>query len=183
MQELFNEFVYQEWIGDAVFLLFVLITLVGAVMAVSLKNIFHNALSLALALVGTAGIFVFLHAEFLALMQVLIYAGAISIAIIFAIMLSPPLALVPEKRNRRKIFISTLAGTFVFCVLSYLMLKTPWPVSPDSDGGDYSIVHLGEMLLGRYAFAFELISVVLLAAILGALVIARGGEEEKTNDL
>lgn len=163
-------------IGDLVFGCFVGMTLAGAIMAVGLKNIFHNALSLALALLGTAGIFVFLHSEFLALMQVLIYAGAISIAIIFAIMLSPPLSLVPEKRSLSKILVSLTVSALVFASFVYVFLHTPWPVSADLDGGDYSVRHLGEVLIDRYAFAFELISIVLLVAILGSMVIAR---EEK----
>jgi len=166
-------------IGDLVFLCFVAITFLGAVMAVGLKNIFHNALSLALALLGTAGIFVFLHSEFLALMQVLIYAGAISIAIIFAVMLSPPISLKPKKRRLSKILVSLCVSALVFASLAYVFIKTPWPVSPDPDAGDYSVVHLGEVLIARYAFAFELISVVLLVAILGALVIAREEPGEK----
>lgn len=161
-----------QFISDLVFFTFVAITFLGAVMAVGLKNIFHNALSLALTLFGTAGIFVFLHTEFLALMQILIYAGAISIAIIFAVMLSPPLALKPPKRSLTKILVSLAVSALVFVSLVYVFIRTPWPVG-DPEIGDYSVAHLGEVLINRYAFAFELISLVLLVAILGAIVIAR----------
>ena len=160
-------------IGDFIFVIFVGITFAGAFMAVALKNIFHNALSLALTLLGTAGIFIFLHSEFLGLMQVLIYAGAISIAIIFAVMLSPPMSLVPRPRNLTKILVSLSVSGLIFVTLAYIFTRTPWPVSTVPDSGDYSVVHLGEILISRYAFAFELISVVLLVAILGAIVIAR----------
>ncbi len=163
----------QQLIGDLIFLLFAAITIAGALMAVGLKNIFHNVLSLALTLLGTAGIFIFLHAEFLALVQVLIYAGAISIAIIFAIMLSPPLSMKPVPRSMTKILVSACVSALVFAVFVYIFIKAPWQVSLDPSLGDYSVVHLGEVLVEHYAFAFELISVVLLVAILGALVIAR----------
>lgn len=166
-------------IGDLIFFCFVAITFLGAVMAVGLKNIFHNALSLALTLLGTAGIFVFLHVEFLALMQVLIYAGAISIAIIFAVMLSPPISLKPKKRSLTKILVSLCVSALVFASLVYVFVKTPWQISADLNSGDYSVLHLGEILIARYAFAFELISIVLLVAILGALVIAREEPGEK----
>ena len=131
-------------IGDWVFMGFVGLTFLGAVMAVGLKNIFHNALSLALTLFGTAGIFVFLHSEFLALMQILIYAGAISIAIIFAIMLSPPLSMIPEKRNLTKILVSLVVSALTFVSFVYIFLKTPWPVSDNLDSGDFSVFHLGD---------------------------------------
>ena len=169
-------------IGDLIFMGFVGITFAGAFMAVSLKNIFHNALSLALTLLGTAGIFIFLHSEFLGLMQVLIYAGAISIAIIFAVMLSPPLSLKPRPRSLTKILVSLAVSALVFVTLAYIFIRTPWPVSVEVDGGDYSVAHLGEVLINRYAFAFELISVVLLVAILGAIVIAREEPGEPSLD-
>ncbi|MBI4397502.1 MAG: NADH-quinone oxidoreductase subunit J [Candidatus Omnitrophica bacterium] len=169
----------QPFIADFIFFVFAAITVLGAFMAVGLKNIFHNALALALTLLGTAGIFVFLSSEFLALMQVLIYAGAISIAIIFAIMLSPPLAHKPVKRSMGKILISLVTSALILCALSYTFIKAPWPVSAAGEG-DYSVAHLGQVLVERYAFAFELISVVLLVAILGAIVIAR---EEKKNEV
>ncbi|MBI4971829.1 MAG: NADH-quinone oxidoreductase subunit J [Candidatus Omnitrophica bacterium] len=159
-------------IGDLIFVCFVGITFAGAIMAVSLKNIFHNALSLALTLLGTAGIFVFLHCEFLGLMQILIYAGAISIAIIFAVMLSPPLSLKPKKRSVTKVLVSLSVSTLTFVTLAYIFIRTPWPISANADAGDFSATHIGEILISRYAFAFELISIVLLVAILGALVIA-----------
>ena len=152
-------------------------------MAVALKNIFHNALSLALTLLGTAGIFIFLNSEFLGLMQVLIYAGAISIAIIFAVMLSPPMSLVPRPRSLTKILVSLSVSGLIFAALAYVFVRTPWPVSAAApDSGDYSVVHLGEILISRYAFAFELISVVLFVAILGAIVIAREEPGERNLD-
>lgn len=160
-------------LGDAIFLFFVAVTILGAVMAVGLKNIFHNALGLALALLGTACIFIFLHAEFLALMQVLIYAGAISIAIIFAVMLSPPLSLKPRERDFTKILLSLLVGLLAFLSLSYVFLQTQWKVVADPDAGDYSVAQLGEVIVKNYGLPFELISVALLVAIIGALVIAR----------
>lgn len=160
-------------LGDVIFLLFAGITILGALMAVGLKNIFHNALSLALALVGTAGIFVFLHSEFLALMQILIYAGAISIAIIFAVMLSPPLSLKPRERDFTKGLLALLVAMLVCLTLSFVLMDTPWPLVVDPDAGDYSVLQVGILLATDYGLAFELISVALLIAIIGALVIAR----------
>ncbi len=168
-------------ITDLTFLFFVVVTLGGAVMAVGLKNIFHNALSLALTLFGTAGIFIFLRSEFVALIQILIYAGAISIAIIFAIMLSPSLSLKPSKRSVTKILISLSVSLLVFVALSYIFIHTPWVVLPEMVG-DNSVKHIGEVIIQRYAFAFELISVVLLVSILGSLVIAQKDKKTTIQD-
>ena len=86
MSELFN-------LADLSFLGVLTITFGGAFIAVGARNIFHNVLGLALSLFGVAGIFVFLNSPFLAMMEILIYVGAICIAICFAIMLSEPLYL------------------------------------------------------------------------------------------
>jgi NADH:ubiquinone oxidoreductase subunit 6 (subunit J) len=171
-------------LGDAIFVFFAAMTIVGALMAVGLKNIFHNALAFALTLAGTAGIFVFLNSEFLALMQILIYAGASSIAIIFAVMLSPPLSLKPRERDFSKALLAFLVALLVCLSLAYLVMTTPWPVLDNPDIGDYSVDFVGEMLVKNYALAFELISVALLVAIIGALVVARENRdgENKVDD-
>ena len=81
----------------------VAITIVGAFIAVAARNIFHNVLGLALSLFGVAGLFLYLNSPFVALMEILIYVGAICIAICFAIMLSEPLYLPRPPRNPMKI--------------------------------------------------------------------------------
>jgi len=172
----------EQLVGNIVFIIFIAITLIGAVMAVGLKSIFHNALSLALALFGTAGIFIFLRSEFVALIQVLIYAGAISIAIIFAIMLSPALSIKLQKRKLTKFLGASSISALIFVSFVWIFNKTPWNVSNNPDVGDYSLVHLGETLITKYAFAFELISIVLLVSVLGALVIASEKEKAPTQE-
>lgn len=155
---------------DLFFILFAGITLVGALLAVGLKNTFHNALGLILALFGVAGLFIFLNAEFLAVMEVIIYIGAISIAIIFAIMLSQPMFTRTDKRQPNKVLRSIFVSILVFFGVWKAVSSTTWPSAVVE--GDYSMRAIGHAFLTSAILPFEAVSVVLLIAIIGALVIS-----------
>lgn len=156
-------------IADALFLFFAGVTLVGALLAVTLPKVFYNALSLILCLAGVAAMFLFLDAEFLAVMEVIIYIGAIAIAILFAIMLSQPMQAAKEPRSRAKTIRAAVAAGLLFLGLSRAIGRAQWPIAvPD---GDYSIGALGRALLSTNMVAFEAVSLVLLVAIIGALVL------------
>ena len=102
------------------------LTLAGAVIAVFPRNILYNVLGLALALTGVAGIYLYLGSAFIALMQLLIYVGAICIAIVFAIMLSRPLHLDLPKRQLPKVAMA-LGSSFLFLAATLAVaVKTPW---------------------------------------------------------
>ena len=157
-------------IQDSVFVLVASLTLLGAFLAVWLKNIFYNALGLILCLAGIAGLFLYLNSEFLAVMQVIIYIGAISIAIIFAIMLSSPAFRKNEERNAPKVIRSIFIAVLAFGALWRALGTTTWNFA--TVDGDYSIRALGKVLLSSYALPFEVVSVVLLVAIIGALLLS-----------
>ncbi len=148
-------------------------TLFGAFLAVWLKNVFYNALGLILSLFGVAGLFIYLDAEFLAVVQVIIYVGAISIAIIFAIMLSRPWFSQHTRREPAKLSRALLTAALLFAGLLGLLKKTTWPMV---ENGDISIEGIGRSLLTTYALPFEAVSLVLLVAIIGALVISNTKE-------
>lgn len=156
------------------FYLVVGITLLGALIAVAARNIFHNVLGLAMSLMGVAGLFLYLNSPFVALMEILIYVGAICIAICFAIMLSEPLYLPRPPRNRMKLLGAVAGAGLVFAFLALLLKKTKWVPAPERSA-DWSVTTLGHYLLTKYVLIFELISLLLLVAMLGAIVIARGG--------
>jgi NADH-quinone oxidoreductase subunit J len=146
----------------------------GALIAVGARNIFHNVLGLIVSLFGVAGIFIYLNSPFLAMMEILIYVGAICIAICFAIMLSEPLYLPRPPRKPVKIVGAGLGAGLVFFMLSILVKKTAW-VPASVRGTDWSVTTIGHYLLTRYVLVFELISLVLLVAMLGAIVNAKYG--------
>lgn len=158
-------------LAQAAFWITVGFTATGAVIAVFPRNILHNVLGLALALAGVAGLYLCLGSFFIAMMQLLIYVGAICIAIVFAIMLSRPLHLETPQRGVPKVAMALTASAVFFVAITSVTLRTEW-TPPIERGTDYSIETLGHMLLTRYELVFELISLVLLVAIIGAVVTA-----------
>jgi NADH-quinone oxidoreductase subunit J len=161
-------------LASGAFLLVVAIMVVGALIAVAARNIFHNVLGLAMSLFGVAGLFIFLNSPFVALMEILIYVGAICIAICFAVMLSQPLYLPPPPRNPMKILGALAGAGLIFVFLGLLTKRTTWTPAAERSA-DWSITTLGHYLLTNYVLIFEVISLLLLVAMLGAVVTARGG--------
>jgi NADH-quinone oxidoreductase subunit J len=158
-------------LGQAAFGVVVSFTFAGALIAVLPRNILYSVLGLILCLTGVGGIFLYLGSPFIALMELLIYVGAICISIVFAIMLSYPLHLSLPKRKLPKVAGAFGVALLVFGVLITIIFRTPWqPAAVRST--DWSVNTLGAYLLTRYDLAFEVISIVLLVAILGAILIS-----------
>jgi len=149
------------------------VLLVGSALAVVLsKNLFHSVLWLALALVSTAGIFLGLDAEFLAAVQLLLYAGGIVTIVVFAIVVTE--RLVGERlshTSRRLASGGIVAAAFVALVASAVM-RAPLPQARPEISGDLTRT-IGESVLTRYVLPFELLAVLMLAAMLGAVYLAR----------
>jgi NADH-quinone oxidoreductase subunit J len=156
--------------ADIIFIALAVILLSAAGLAVWLKNVFYNALALILCLFCVAGLFIYLNSEFLAIMEIIIYIGAISIAIIFAIMLSKPMFQKREIRSSGKILRSVIISALLFFGLNKAIHNSQWPAAALE--GDYSMQAIGRMLLKESALPFEAVSLVLLVAIIGALVIS-----------
>ena len=159
-----------NWAG-AVFGASAVVALIGALCAVGLKNIFHNILGFALTMLGVAGVFITLGSDFLAVVFVLVYVGAVAIAMVYAVMLSYPLDQPPRPRNRWKV-----AGAVLFAALGaggiWLIVRhAPWP--PASGRLEVSAAWSGYRFLRDYVLAFELISVLLVVAMMGAVMVAR----------
>jgi NADH-quinone oxidoreductase subunit J len=146
--------------------------LLPALAVVFSRNIVHSALWLLPCLVSVAGFFVLLGAELLAGIQLLVYCGGIVVLILFAVMLTYGVG-DPDVRAYNQQLWWGLLGVAVFGVLAGFMVTAqgwpsqPGPLPPDVTG------RLADALLGPYVFAFEVASVILLVAMVGALVIAR----------
>ncbi len=157
-----------------IFIVLGLVTLAGAAGVVLRRNLFHAALFLVLSFVGVAGLYLLLEAEFLAMVQILIYVGAISILIIFAIMLSRRIS-APEFRGRSDQWSWALvAAAALFAALAFILLRVNWPVVPSAVPAD-AIGQLGQALVSpsQFVLPFEVASVVLLVALVGSVIIAR----------
>ncbi len=148
------------------------IVIIFSIMTVTLKNIFHSALSLILVLFGIAAVYIYLEAEFLALVQILIYVGAITVLIIFAIMLTAKISDKSLKQNNEQKPISFLISLTAAVILIFVLIQ----VNSSTKAIDFkspSLMSIGKELLTKYVLPFELISLILLAALIGAIVIGR----------
>lgn len=156
-----------------------LVTLLFALGVVTLRNLFHCALCLAAALIGTAVLYAALRAEYLAGIQILLYVGAVVTLIIFAIMLTEHLAgkTVRQNNSQSPLAVTGLLG-FV-TLFAALILKTPWPITLASLDAWVSVMKLGQALMDTYVFPFEVISIILIAALIGAVVIAKKDDAEE----
>jgi NADH-quinone oxidoreductase subunit J len=163
-------------LADAAFVAFALVALLGGMVAVGARSLIHAVLGLALALAGVAGIYVYLGTHFIAAMQILIYVGAVCISLVFAVMLARP----PSDAETHpahlpgKMAAGLVVGLFAALVLGTAVVSHPWQAAP-AVTVDASIAQVGKRLLTSYGFVFELISLVLLIAIVGSVVLAKRG--------
>lgn len=155
------------------FWVFFFVIVISALMVVSLKNIFHCALMLIVCLAGVAGIYILLHAEFLAAAQVLIYVGAVSVLMIFAVMLTSQLTshkIVQTNKNAMIAFLACLI--FALGVWLLATQSSAWNWSAQELPAN-NIESIGKLLMTQFMLPFEVVSILMLAALIGAIVLAR----------
>lgn len=141
-------------------------------MVVTLKNIFHSLLFLILCFFSIAGIYILLSAEFVAAVQVLIYVGAITVLLIFTIMLTAQLYSPSIRQSNEQVIPGLLVVGALLIVTLSVLGRTSWRISTQGIEGQ-STVSIGKALLTTYVLPFEVVSLVLLAALIGAIIIAR----------
>jgi len=166
-----------QMIVGAIFLLCVVTTVGGALLAALTARIIRSVCGLAICCIGLAGLYYFLHSPFLALMEILIYVGAVCVTIVFAVMLAEPDEPVREDNPGSMLIwggLALLVSGSIFWGLWRLGAHQDW-TAPATRVNDGSIKAIGYSLLTTYSMAFELISLALLVAIVGALAIARTG--------
>ncbi|MEW6277921.1 MAG: NADH-quinone oxidoreductase subunit J [Candidatus Eremiobacterota bacterium] len=160
--------------NPAAFYLLAGMVLAAALGVVHARNLFHSGISLITCFLGVAGLYVLLQAHFVAGLQVLIYAGAVAVILLFAFMLTHHI-MSPEAGT---LFTQPLTGPMAAAATGILLtavaVVSPWYRGGGSSGG--GIGRLGQELLTSYLLPFELVSVFLLAALVGAVVIARKEE-------
>jgi len=168
-----------------IFILISAFTLIAGVMVVVDRNLFSAAIALMASFLGVAGIYVILEAGLLAVAQLLVYIGAISILIIFAIMMTRRLMQTTESPFNPRPAWAAFAAVLAFIVLAVVIVRT-WPASdfpevPSVGAGVLraNVAKVGSMLVNpdEYVIPFEVVSVLLLAALIGSIVIARSEKE------
>jgi NADH:ubiquinone oxidoreductase subunit 6 (subunit J) len=147
--------------------------LVASLQVVLARNLFHSVLWLALALVATAGLFLLLQAEFLAAAQVLLYAGGVVTIVVFAIMLTERLVGTSIRQMNRGIGWAAALAAAVFAAVALVLLRAPLPSPPAGLVAPVTTELLGRMLLTDWVLPFEALGVLLLAALLAAVHVAR----------
>ena len=157
-----------------VFWILAVITVVGGVAAVTLKNTVHCALALTAAFAGLAFLFLQLDAQFVGFAQILVYIGAVAILVVFAILLTRG-----SEKPERGVFSRTwLAGLLiaaaVFAVLSWAVLSSAaaLPGAAGTPAPVVTVAQIGNALMGRYVLPLEILALLLTAAMIGAVLVA-----------
>lgn len=153
------------------FFIFALMAITGGVLMINLTKVIQMVLSVGLAFLGIAGLFVLLNAEFLAFVQVLIYAGAITIMMALGVMMTNQHQDY-EIRRKGHTVISLLSSIVVGIFIFYGIYNTKWPDS-GSAFDENNVMSIGEKLFTEYIIPFEAASVLLLVALVGAVVISK----------
>jgi NADH-quinone oxidoreductase subunit J len=158
---------------DIIFYLFALITVGSACIVVFSKNIVYAAFSLLFTLFGVAGLYVLLQADFLAVTQVLVYVGGILTLLLFGVMLTNKVISVDMKTGTLHTIPAIVLAAIVFGSLAGLYYATWSTVTAPATNIVSTARPIGEMLMTSYALPFEVASVILLVAMVGAALIAR----------
>ena len=161
---------------EVIFFVIAAVAVVGGLGVVLARSVIHSALFLILALLSVAGIFVLLAADFLAIVQVLVYGGAVTILILFAMMLTRVRDLPSAPDGPQKPIAFVAAITFAVTSIAAIA-ATEFPNESDKIN-IVSFQEIGNALFTTWAVPFEIASLVLMVALLGAIIIARGEEGE-----
>ena len=162
---------------EAVFWVLAATTVGGAVLVVAQRDMFRSALALIVTFLGVAGLFAQMNAEFLAVAQVMIYVGAVSILVIFAVMFTRDMPHATRSTPLQPVSIA--AAGLLLAALVWAVVQAEWQVLPDVLPASLEATlvdtpaRLGTALLSDYVLAFEAVGVLLLAAVVGALALVR----------
>ena len=143
----------------------------SSLLAATVRNIFHAAIYLIVALFCVAGFFILLQAEFLAAVQVLIYVGAVAVLMIFAVMLTSRITDIRVQAQNSQVGVGAIVALVLFVVMAFCVWSTNWEISTLPMEVDNTRA-LGRMIMTKFVLPFEIVSVLLLAAMIGAIVIA-----------
>jgi NADH-quinone oxidoreductase subunit J len=154
-------------IADVIFCLLAVFVVVPALLVVTTKNVFHSALWLVLSLSGVAGMYAMLAADFLFAVQLLVYIGGVMILLLFAVLLSGK----PSDWEGRQVNDKAWAATLLSVLIAAALIGTVqgWPLVSIAKDPETTTGPLGQLLVGGMLLPFETISLVLVAALVGAI--------------
>ena len=163
------------------FYLFAVFAVLSGIFVITAKNVVHSAVALAVTLLSVAGLFLTLHAEFLAGVQVIVYVGGILVLFVFVIMLISVEKAIHERQFNRQWVIALITAVLLIGELAFVILRGKDSlVVVDAVPPEQSVLGLsgntqvvGEILYGQYLLPFEIASILLLVAIVGSVALAK----------
>lgn len=157
---------------DIIFYAIAALTIVSATSMVFSRNVIYSAVGLLFTFLGVAGIYVLLSADFLAVVQILIYVGGILILLLFGVMLSQRVTNVELRTGTLQIVPAVIVVGGVLVILLRIIFNTPWQ-SNTVEHFNPTTEKIGTLMMTKFLLPFEFVSILLLAALIGAAFIAR----------
>jgi NADH-quinone oxidoreductase subunit J len=169
--------------GTLLFYVFAGLAAASAVGVVVSRNIVRTSVMLMFTLVAVAGLYFLLGSEFLAAVQLVVYAGATLILIIFGVMLTSKSPFSRFEPSKAEVAVGLSIGAVMLVALVASILALPTRAEPAAGASEYPVARLGTLLLGDYLVPFELASVLLLLTMIGAAYLAKGRRDRvRTGD-
>ena len=161
------------------FTTFAILTVAGAVAAMSFRNLVHSVLALTAAFAGLAAIYLLLGAQFVGLAQILVYVGAVAILIVFAVLLTrdkgtDPQSIVSSSWKGSAVVVLLVFGVLAWAIRRSLVIREAGPVPHD-----VSMEEIGKALMQQFALPLEIVGALLTVALIGAVTIAVNEKEER----
>jgi NADH-quinone oxidoreductase subunit J len=160
------------------FTIFAILTVTGAVAAMSLRNLVHSVLALTLAFAGLAAVYLQLGAQFIGLAQILIYAGAVAILIVFAILITRDTGAASQSVISSSWTGSGIVVVAIFGILAWAILQGAASRRAVLPQPEASMQQIGNALMLRFALPLEIIGLLLTVALIGAVTIAMHDKKE-----
>ena len=157
---------------EIVFWLIAVFTIVSASFVVLNNQLLYSAIALLFSLFGVAGLYIFLWADFIAGIQLLVYIGGINVLIIFGIMLTNKISSVRLSQTNVQQGVGAVVALWLLILISLVISKTPWLQIEASEPAE-TVSVVGTLLLSKYLLPFEAISLLLLGALIGAALLSR----------
>lgn len=165
--------------GTIIFFIFAIISIAAAWGVVTSKNIVHSALCLALSFAGVAALYVLMNADYLAAVQLLVYTGAISIMVVFAVMLTLRGDVKESSPANRKWGWGMLVSVLLFVTIALVIFTNPdWRVLPVAWSGGSTASDISLLMFTKYMIPFEAAAILLTMALIGAVLLAKGAREK-----
>ena len=158
--------------AEMLFWLIAVLTIASAAMVVLNNQLLYSAIALLFTLFGVAGLYIYLWADFIAGVQLLVYIGGINVLIIFGIMLTNRISSIRLSQTNVQQGVGGVVSFWLLILVSMVITKTPWYQTTSAEPSS-TVREVGTLLMTKYILPFEAISLLLLGALIGAALLSR----------